>query len=97
MILAYRSVIRIDVCPSASEMAFWFAPAESAVEAKLCRLSRARDNGHILLGHTPEKGADRPDLPKTLAEAEAEAVALLCVEALGLPGADYARGYIQLW
>ena len=53
--------------------------------------------GHILLNHTGEPGTDRPDLPKTLTEAEAEAVALLCLEALGLPGADYARGYIQSW
>lgn len=28
---------------------------------------------------------------------EAEAVALLCCEALGLEGAEYARGYIQIW
>ena len=53
--------------------------------------------GHVLLNHTGDRGADRPDLPKTLTEAEAEAVALLCLEALGLPGADYARGYIQSW
>ena len=53
--------------------------------------------GHVLLNHTGERGADRPDLPKTLTEAEAEAVALLCLEALHLPGADYARGYIQSW
>ncbi len=53
--------------------------------------------GHICLGHTAERDADRPDLPKTLTEAEAEAVALLCLEALSLPGADYARGYIQSW
>ena len=36
-------------------------------------------------------------LDELAAEAEAEAVALLCLEALGLPGADYARGYIQSW
>lgn len=53
--------------------------------------------GHVLLGHTATLGADRPDLPKTLTEAEAESVALLCLEALGLPGAEYARGYIQSW
>ncbi|KAA0255523.1 DUF1738 domain-containing protein [Acidobacteria bacterium ACD] len=52
---------------------------------------------HVLLGHCAERGADRPDLPKSLVEAEAEAVALLCLEALGLPGAEYARGYIQSW
>lgn len=28
---------------------------------------------------------------------EAEAVALLCCEALGLEGADYRRGYLQNW
>lgn len=53
--------------------------------------------GHVLLSHTLTDGDDRLDLPKTLAEAEAEAVALLCLEALGLPGAEYARGYIQAW
>ena len=53
--------------------------------------------GHVLLGHVTEDAADRDLLPKTLTEAEAEAVALCCLEALGLPGADYARGYIQSW
>ena len=52
--------------------------------------------GHVLLGHTDHQ-ADSLALPKTLTEAEAEAVALLCLEALGLPGSDYARGYIQAW
>lgn len=28
---------------------------------------------------------------------EAEAVLLLCCEALGLEGADYCRGYLQNW
>src|SRR5260370_650154 len=35
--------------------------------------------------------------PRNLREVEAEAVALLCCEALGLDGVDYARGYIQNW
>ncbi|MCG3193072.1 MAG: hypothetical protein DIJKHBIC_02321 [Thermoanaerobaculia bacterium] len=52
---------------------------------------------HIQLGHVAERGTDRTDLPKNLTEAEAEAVALLCLEALSLPGAEYARGYIQSW
>ncbi|MGH9449372.1 MAG: hypothetical protein ACRD11_02425, partial [Terriglobia bacterium] len=30
-------------------------------------------------------------------EVEAEAVALLCYESLGLLGADFSRGYIQSW
>lgn len=53
--------------------------------------------GHVLLGHTVTEGDDVLDLPKSLTESEAEAVALLCIEALGLPGAEYARGYIQGW
>jgi hypothetical protein len=28
---------------------------------------------------------------------EAEAVALLCLESLGMDGAEYCRGYIQNW
>ena len=33
----------------------------------------------------------------SLREVEAESVALLCCESLGLEGADYCRGYIQNW
>lgn len=32
-----------------------------------------------------------------LREVEAEAVALICCESLGLPGAECCRGYIQGW
>jgi len=32
-----------------------------------------------------------------LREVEAEAVALVMCESLGLPGAQYCRGYIQNW
>ncbi len=53
--------------------------------------------GHVLLHHTPALDPDRDEVPRTLAEAEAEAVALLCLEALELPGSEYARGYIQSW
>jgi hypothetical protein len=35
--------------------------------------------------------------PRDMREVEAEAVALLCCEALGLPGAEFSRGYIQSW
>jgi hypothetical protein len=43
------------------------------------------------------KGAvtDTELTPRNLREVEAEAVALLCCESLGLEGADYCRGYIQ--
>lgn len=53
---------------------------------------------HVLLGHTAEADqADSEATPRRLREVEAEAVALLCCEALGLPGADHCRGYIQAW
>jgi len=52
--------------------------------------------GHILLGHS-QPGQDGADTPRSTAEVEAEAVALLCLDTLGLPGAEYARGYIQHW
>ena len=36
-------------------------------------------------------------LPRNLKEVEAESVALLCLESLGMHGAEYCRGYIQNW
>jgi hypothetical protein len=55
--------------------------------------------GHVLLGHTGATGdvSDGADLPRNLREVEAECVALLCTESLGLVGAEYCRGYIQHW
>ena len=54
---------------------------------------------HIQLGHTAE--AEMSDsherTPRDIRELEAEAVALICVESLGLPGASDSRGYIQNW
>jgi hypothetical protein len=32
-----------------------------------------------------------------LKEVEAESVALLCLESLGMDGAEYCRGYTQNW
>jgi hypothetical protein len=53
---------------------------------------------HVILGHTTEADfADTETTPRNLREVEAEAVALLCCESLGLEGADYCRGYIQNW
>jgi hypothetical protein len=53
---------------------------------------------HVLLGHTAEaQQTDGADMPRNLQEAEAEAVALVCCDALNLPGADHCRGYIQKW
>ena len=53
---------------------------------------------HVLLGHTFESDfTDTDRTPKNLREVEAESVALLCCEALGLEGAEFCRGYIQNW
>jgi hypothetical protein len=40
---------------------------------------------------------DTEQTPRSVAEVEAEAVALLCCESLGLPGAEFSRGYIESW
>jgi hypothetical protein len=41
---------------------------------------------------------DASDLiARHLREVEAESVALICCESLGLDGAEYCRGYIQHW
>src|SRR5207253_3142943 len=55
---------------------------------------------HVVLGHTTEAEAGLTDselTPRSLREVEAEAVAMVCLEALGLPGAEHCRGYIQHW
>jgi hypothetical protein len=53
---------------------------------------------HQLLGHVGDQTIIEEDrLPKNLREAEAESVALICCEALGLDGASYCRSYIQSW
>jgi antirestriction protein ArdC len=53
---------------------------------------------HVILGHTSEADFNDSELtPRNLREVEAEAVALLCCEALDLEGAEFCRGYIQSW
>lgn len=55
---------------------------------------------HVLLGHTGEGGrmVDGETLSQGIVEAEAEAVALLVTDALGVAGETaYSRGYIQHW
>jgi len=61
--------------------------------------ARLHELAHIALGHT-SGGAELNDgdrTPRSLREVEAEAVALVCLEALSLPGAEYVRGYIRHW
>src|SRR6516162_5855954 len=52
---------------------------------------------HSLLHCDQGDMSDTDQTPRTVAEVEAEAVALLCCESLGLPGAEFSRGYIQSW
>jgi len=53
---------------------------------------------HIVLGHTAtETLVDSQLTPRHLREVEAESVALICCETLGLDGAGFCRGYIQHW
>jgi hypothetical protein len=68
--------------------------------AELPHKTRFHELAHVVLGHTAEAQAGLSDsdmTPYTLGEVEAEAVALVCLEALGLPGAEHCRGYIQHW
>lgn len=54
---------------------------------------------HVALGHTQELGRldDDERTPRNLREVEAESVALICCESLGLGGLEFSRGYIQHW
>jgi len=53
---------------------------------------------HIVLGHVDDKSiVDEETLAINMLEVEAESTALICVEALGLDGAEFCRGYIQKW
>jgi hypothetical protein len=53
----------------------------------------------VLLGHTAEgtQLVDDERTPRNLREVEAESVALICCESLGLTGAAECRGYLQHW
>jgi len=65
--------------------------------AQLPHKTLFHEMAHVLL-HTSEGDfTDTEQTPRNLREVEAEAVALLCCEALNLEGADYCRGYIQNW
>jgi antirestriction protein ArdC len=53
---------------------------------------------HVVLGHTTaDMQTDGADPPRDLREVEAEATAMLVCAALGQPGVEYSRGYIQSW
>ena len=50
---------------------------------------------HVELGHTD--ATDTADTPRSLREVEAESVAMIVLESLNQPGAEFCRGYIQGW
>jgi hypothetical protein len=55
---------------------------------------------HVVLGHTEKTAliADGSELPRCIKELEAEATAMLCLDALGYEDmAVFNRGYIQHW
>ena len=52
---------------------------------------------HVILGHTDEKMVDGKRLGRDLKEMEAECVALLVCDALGIGDPDLSRGYVQNW
>lgn len=66
--------------------------------AELPYKTRFHELAHVVLGHTAEADLrDGDSTPRDVCEVEAEAVALVCLESLGLPGAEHSRGYIQHW
>ena len=66
--------------------------------AELPHKTRFHEIAHVVLGHTAEGELNDDDrTPRSIREVEAEAVAMLCLEALELPGAAFCRGYIQHW
>jgi hypothetical protein len=68
--------------------------------AELPHKTRFHELAHVVLGHTAEADGGLTDsemTPRSLREVEAEGVALVCLEALRLPGAEHCRGYIQHW
>src|SRR6185437_11242635 len=53
---------------------------------------------HVVLGHTTTEAlVDSEQTATHLREVEAESVALICCETLGLKCAEFCRGYIQHW
>ena len=52
---------------------------------------------HVILGHTVERMEDGDFTPRNTKEMEAEAVTLIVLDSLDLPGGDDCRGYIQSW
>jgi antirestriction protein ArdC len=64
--------------------------------AALLHKTTFHELAHILLGHcTSEMLVESEQTARHIREVEAESVALICCETLGLEGPDFCRGYIQ--
>lgn len=61
--------------------------------------TRFHELAHIVLGHTKENAlmSDSEFTPRDIKEVEAESVAYILCELLGLEGVKESRGYIQHW
>ncbi|OWG12596.1 hypothetical protein KDK82_6023 [Delftia sp. K82] len=65
--------------------------------AKLPHKTLFHELAHCILHAKDAEFACLFELDKSIREAEAEATAFLCCSALGLPGLEEARGYVQAW
>ena len=65
--------------------------------AKLPHKTLFHELAHCILHAKEAELACLFELDKSICEAEAEATAFLCCAALGLPGLEQARGYVQAW
>lgn len=60
--------------------------------------TRFHEMAHVVLGHTVENSMeDTPDTPRDIKEVEAESVAYILCNILGLSETVQSRGYIQHW
>lgn len=60
--------------------------------------TRFHEMAHVVLGHTKEGlMTDSEHTPRDVREVEAESVAYILCNLLGLPGLTESRGYIQNW
>lgn len=66
--------------------------------AQLPHKTAFHEVAHVILGHTQsDQMVNTEATPRSIREVEAEAVAMICCEALELEGASYCCGYIQHW
>jgi N-terminal domain of anti-restriction factor ArdC len=98
--LAALNIEQIQFTATDGNIQGYARPGQLAINpvAQLKEKTLLHELGHLVLGHCSEgEVSDGELMPRNLREVEAEAVALLCCEALNLEGAAFCRGYIQHW